>query len=219
MGKETVNVPEVIKAKNQIISDINKLGIKKDITISYKERSFKGRSTEIIVKRVAELIAKYHLSLSNNIREFKAEDNRYFIIMEYTLTSSLDNSSTMGIGLGVGENANPDRAIQNACTYAFKHFLTQTFFIAEGGGEEEEELAEPLDPEEEKKEKFRAAAVKLRDEMKLRLDLSPNDFDANTEIFQRYFLPKINNEAFPQEIREQCFALARARNIVTHTII
>jgi hypothetical protein len=217
IGTKNSEKLDVLVAKAKITEEIQKCGIKKDITIVFKERKFKGRSTEIIVKKVGELIAKHNLSLSNSIIEHKFENSRFFVVMKYTLTSAIDGSFIDGIGIGVGDNHLAEKAVQNGCTYAFKHFLTQTFFIAEGEDEETEEAEEKA--KNSNNARFLATAIKIKEDLINAFTTYPEDLEYNQALYRKDYLNRISHPAFPENIRQECFKIAEGVGIKNSILI
>lgn len=220
--KNTYKVYDSIK---EVIKEISSKGIPKDVTIKYKERSVKGRSTEIILKNISELIAKYNMCLSFELIDLKVEIGRLVLLVKYTLFNTVDGSEIKSVAVGSAStgDSNP---FQNAMTYAFKNFLTQTFFISETEGGEIEDtdheqvkpVYQPKLPTSEQTDDITSRAMKILDELKFWC-YSNAESDKKQIEFGQTFYSKINHPKFPRDIFSQCVDVLTEYNIVNKMIV
>lgn len=221
------NTYKVYDSVKEVIKEISSKGIPKDVTIKFKERSVKGRSTEIILKNISELIAKYNMCLSFELIDLKVEIERLVLLVKYTLFNTVDGSEIKSVAVGSASTADSN-PFQNAMTYAFKNFLTQTFFISETeGGEIDYTEHEQVKPKEVHHTKLQtpkqtdditSRAIKILDELKLWC-YSNAESDKKQIEFGQNFYSKINHPKFPRDIFSQCVDVLTEYNIVNKMIV
>lgn len=211
----------VFTAIHDIMKTLATRGIPKDLKIRYKERTVSGRSTEIIVQTLLPLLAENNLTLSFKTLNLVYEQNLWIATVEYTITSSVDNSSIVSVATGAaGQSEKSDKAIQNAMTYAYKNFFTQSFLIAEGSNTEDEVPIDEIPPQaspEKSAEVFNRAHVKMEE---LKYWLSENaDSPSKQQDYGQKFYTSINHPKFPDNLRTQCLHLLTEYNIVNKMIL
>lgn len=212
-------------AKRKVIEEIAVDGIPKDVTVAFKERQYKGRSTEAIVKKISSLFPKYSITISCDFQKYElvkiprqhGDEYRYLVFVTYTLISDKDKSTISSTMIGDAA-ASGDRGLQSALTICYKNFLSQTFCIAEGQDDDHVEQKAAAKRQENKDEEIKERAIKVRDDLKNRLGSIefPNE---KQEMYEKEFFNKVNNPKFPDNIKKECLAFLESVGVRNSIVI